>query len=65
MAHESKLQEIKDRRHEAFMHKYHLIDLLADCPNLHSAQKRATETGKLQIYISIYLSSCTRTVCIS
>ena len=25
---ESKLQEIKDRRHEAFMHKYHLIDLL-------------------------------------
>ena len=28
MAHESKLQEIKDRRHEAFMHKYHLIDLL-------------------------------------
>ncbi len=28
MAHESKIQEIKDRRHEAFMHKYHLIDLL-------------------------------------
>ena len=28
MAHESRMQEIKDRRHEAFMHKYHLIDLL-------------------------------------
>ena len=28
MAHESRVQEIKDRRHEAFMHKYHLIDLL-------------------------------------
>ena len=28
MAHESRIQEIKDRRHEAFMHKYHLIDLL-------------------------------------
>ena len=28
MAHESRMQEIEDRRHEAFMHKYHLIDLL-------------------------------------
>ena len=28
MAYESKLQEIKDRRHDAFAHKYHLIDLL-------------------------------------
>ena len=28
MAHESRMQEIKDRRHEAFMHKYHLIDLV-------------------------------------
>ena len=28
MSHESKLQEIKDRRHDAFAHKYHLIDLL-------------------------------------
>ena len=28
MVHESKLQEIKDRRHEAYVHKYHLIDLL-------------------------------------
>ena len=28
MAHESKLQEIKDRRHDAFAHKYHLIDNL-------------------------------------
>ena len=28
MAHESKIQEIKDRRHDAFLHKYHLIDLL-------------------------------------
>ena len=28
MAHESRMQEIKDRRHEAFMHKYRLIDLL-------------------------------------
>ena len=28
MAHESRMQEIKDRRHEAFLHKYHLIDLL-------------------------------------
>ena len=28
MAHETKIQEIKDRRHDAFMHKYHLIDLL-------------------------------------
>ncbi len=28
MMHESKLQRIKDIKHEAFMHKYHLIDLL-------------------------------------
>jgi methyl-galactoside transport system permease protein len=28
MAHESKLQEIKDRKHDAFLHQYHLIDLL-------------------------------------
>ena len=28
MTHESRMQEIKDRRPEAFMHKYHLIDLL-------------------------------------
>ena len=28
MAHESKIQEIKDRRHDAYMHKFHLIDLL-------------------------------------
>lgn len=28
MMHESKLQEIKDRKHEAFVHEYHLIDLL-------------------------------------
>ena len=28
MVHESKLQEIKDRKHEAFVHEYHLIDLL-------------------------------------
>ena len=28
MSHESKLQEIKDRKHDAFAHKYHLIDLL-------------------------------------
>ena len=28
MVHESKLQEIKDRKHDAFAHKYHLIDLL-------------------------------------
>ncbi len=28
MAHESRLQEIKDRKHDAFSHKYHLIDLL-------------------------------------
>ena len=28
MSHESRLQEIKDRKHDAFSHKYHLIDLL-------------------------------------
>ena len=28
MTHESRLQEIKDRKHYAFSHKYHLIDLL-------------------------------------
>ena len=28
MTHESKCQEIKDRKHDAYMHKYHLIDLL-------------------------------------
>jgi len=28
MTHESRLQEIKDRKHDAFLHKYHLIDLL-------------------------------------
>lgn len=28
MTHESKLQEIKDKKHDAYMHRYHLIDLL-------------------------------------
>ena len=28
LKHESTLQEIKDRKHEAFAHRYHLIDLL-------------------------------------
>ena len=28
MTHESRLQEIKDRKHDAFSHKYHMIDLL-------------------------------------
>ena len=28
ITHESRLQEIKDRKHDAFSHKYHLIDLL-------------------------------------
>lgn len=28
MTHESRLQEIKDRKHDAYAHKYHLIDLL-------------------------------------
>ena len=28
LKHESTLQEIKDREHEAFAHRYHLIDLL-------------------------------------
>ena len=28
MTHESRLQEINDRKHDAFSHKYHLIDLL-------------------------------------
>ena len=28
MSHESRSQEIKDRKHDAFSHKYHLIDLL-------------------------------------
>ena len=28
MAHESRLQEIKDRKHDAYMHKFHLIDML-------------------------------------
>ena len=49
MAHESRLQEIKDRRHEAFMHKYHLIDLLRTS-KFTFPQQRSTETGKLQIY---------------
>ena len=28
LKHEATLQEIKDRRHDAYMHRYHLIDLL-------------------------------------
>ncbi len=28
MTHESRLQEIKDKKHDAYMHRYHLIDLL-------------------------------------
>ena len=40
MAHESRLQEIKDRRHDAYAHKYHLIDLLR-MSRYTFAQKRA------------------------
>ena len=40
MAHESKIQEIKDRKHDAFLHKYHLIDLLR-MSKYTFAQKRA------------------------
>ncbi len=50
MAHESKLQEIKDRRHDAFMHKYHLIDLLRTV-QIYIPAAESTETGKLQIYL--------------
>ena len=46
------LQEIKDRRHEAFMHKYHLIDLLR-MSKFTFASAESTETGKLQDIPSI------------
>ncbi len=52
MAHESRLQEIKDRRHDAFMHKFHLIDLLR-MSKYTLLSSRDTETGKLQIYIQL------------
>lgn len=63
MAHESKLQEIKDRRHEAFMHKYHLIDLLRASKFTFPQQR--IQKLKITDIPSIYLSSCTKTVCIS
>ena len=45
MAHESRLQEIKDRKHDAFMHKFHLIDLLR-MSKYTFAQKQCTENWK-------------------
>ena len=48
MAHESRMQEIKDRRHEAFMHKYHRS---AENLQVHIPSAESTETGKLQILL--------------
>ena len=49
MTHESRMQEIKDRRHEAFMHKYH--DRSAENLQVHIPSAEGTETGKLQILL--------------
>ena len=46
MTHESKCQEIKDRKHDAYMHKYHLIDLLRTSKYTF-AQKMQAENGEL------------------
>ena len=40
MVHESKLQEIKDRKHDAYAHKYHLIDLLRMSKFTRSEERR-------------------------
>ena len=47
---QKELQEIKDRRHAAYNYKYHLIDLLR-MSKFTFLETRATEMGKLQIYI--------------
>ena len=63
MAHESKLQEIKDRRHEAFMHKYHLIDLLRASKFTFPQQRiQKLENYRYTFDLSQFLS---KTVCIS
>ena len=46
MAHESKCQEIKDRKHDAFLHKYHLIDFVANV-KIYICTKESTEYRKL------------------
>ena len=63
MAHESRMQEIKDRRHEAFMHKYHLIDLLRTS-KFTFPQQRAQKLENTDIP-SIYPSFCTKMACTS
>ena len=63
MAHESKLQEIKDRRHEAFMHKYHLIDLLRASKFTFQQQRiQKLENYRYTFDLSQFLY---KTVCIS
>ena len=56
MSHESKCQEIKDRKHDAFLHKYHLIDLLR-MSKYTFAQKRAQsiENYKYSFNLSQFL----------
>lgn len=58
MAHESRMQEIKDRRHEAFMHKYHLIDLLRT--SKFTFLSREHRNWKITDTPSIYPSFCTK-----
>ena len=56
MAHESKIQEIKDRRHDAFMHKYHLIDLLRTSKFTFLQQREQTlETYRYSFNLSQFL----------
>ena len=56
MTHESKLQEIKDRKHDAYAHKYHLIDLLR-MSKFTFAQKQAQniENYKYTFNTSLFL----------
>ena len=64
MSHESRLQEIKDRKHDAFAHKFHLIDLLTDV-QIHIWSEAGSEDSKTINIHLIHPSSFIRTVCIS
>ena len=56
MAHESRMQEIKDRRHEAFMHKYHLIDLLRTSKfTFHQQRAQKLENYRYSFNLSQFL----------
>ena len=58
MSHESRLQEIKDRKHDAFAHKFHLIDLLRMSKYTFNTSQFLYKNGLYIVIILIFIALC-------